>query len=324
MAFVKYLKHLLYTLVVLAPTLSAGPVAAQDAEIRQTLFETQIARPFAQALTLLLGVVIVWSTTRGVLSVRRRRYSIAWRMSLKMLGWMPVLIGGGVMALLLLLDAADGAIPIGALEGVRVVGTVIPLAMGVMGAYALSPEDEPPLEIMLAAPRPITWALFERLAVMFGALAAVALAGTAATLALHPGEADLFTALMQWIPPALLFIGVGVLIATGARQAVFGVAVTLLAWFAMAFFDQYMLPVQSMSGFFRILQPMLWPISAYLQPGVLSTSDYLLNRALVSLVGLGLIGYAARRLSDEERTLLGGKASRKRRRPANAGKTAAI
>jgi hypothetical protein len=174
----------------------------------------------------------------------------------------------------------------------------------VVAAYLFSPEDEPPLEVLLASPRPIAWALFERLAVVFAVMGVLGLSGMGAAMAIS-GEGDVWIALTRWVPPALFFVGLGAYITQSSRQAAFGVAALVVIWFAMGFMGDGLLPGRAALPPLDIIQPFLWPAHVYLQPGALGAGDYVLNRAVVALLGIGLMLLAARKLKDEEAVLLG-------------------
>jgi hypothetical protein len=73
----------------------------------------------------------------------------------------------------------------------------------------------------------------------------------------------------------------------------------------VAFFNQAFLPGQPMVYPLNLLQPWLWPVHPYLQPGELTAADYLTNRVFVFMLGLAMIGLALHYVQDTERLLLG-------------------
>ncbi len=263
------------------------------------------ARPLAWLLLLTLGAATLWAAGHGL--VRVQQHLLAWRQSARFISWLPVAICAAAIAAGLLINHFDPRFQSGfaALNTFRVVSTVLALAAGVMAAYLFSPEDEPALEVLLAAPRPLAWLVLERLAAMALVLGGVGLAGTCATLALTPIE-DVALFIVQWAVPMVFFAGVGVFTTIASRQIVFGIALTLVVWFGMVFAGDAMRPGVTLDmPILREIQPYLWPFYPFLAPGAALPGDYALNRIVVTLVGLALVAYAVRKLRDEERVLLG-------------------
>jgi hypothetical protein len=213
--------------------------------------------------------------------------------SLRLVGWLPV---AGSTVLVALLLALNGIVWLGGgytlVSTVRVVDTVVPLAVGVQAAFLLSPEEESALEMLLSCPRPVAWALWERLGVMLAVQGSVALAGNVVASTLLGGE-GIVQAVARWLVPCAWFGGVAVAVALLTRQGVFGALLATLLWGGTllggdGLLDRY---------------PFLWPLHAYLQPEDASSGVYALNRTVLMLAGLLLVSLAAGLTRDEEHML---------------------
>lgn len=219
-------------------------------------------------------------------------WPIAWRISARLIGGLP--FAGSAIAMILGLALAASTWH---REGfpspvVRVVEVVVPLVFGMQAAFLLSPDSEPPLELLLTCPRPLAWALLERLTVLVALLGSVALAGNLVSLTL-PGAQSLSLAVARW-PASCAFIGGAALFTTQmTRQGVFGALLATLLWGGMLFGGDSLL----------IRWPFLWPLHVYLQPETAEPIVYMLNRATLTLMGAGLTALAVYLLYDEERIL---------------------
>ena len=222
-------------------------------------------------------------------------WPIAWKQSFRHLGWVFFVLCGGLMALLLVLATAVWEGQIGPFPASQVVAYVVPLFAGWQAAYAFSPDDERPLELMLAAPRPIIWTLLERVGLLLLIYLALGAAGVLLTLATG-SEATLGSLLLRWLPPLVWFIGLGLYLALLTRQGTFGALVVLVVWGA------------SLVGSGGLPAQLRWaaPLLPYLQSGAANVSAelYTLNRVTLVVGGLALAGLALR-LSRNEAHLLG-------------------
>ncbi len=239
----------------------------------------------------------------------RRIPPLAWRMSLRLMGWIGI-FGSIAGIILLMLGKDDPLNPFPIARAGRAIEAVIPLVIGFQAAFALSPDDEPALETLLACPRPIKWLALERLSVILTVQFGIAAAATAIILPMI-GEQDVMVAIARWLPPSLFFCGVGVYITIRSRQPAFSVAIIGVLWFILSFMGGLLLPGQPTFWPLSIVQPYLWVIHAYLQPGQTSQSDYWFNRLMVAAVGIGLLLLTLWNLRDEEQVLFGrGKSKR--------------
>jgi len=243
----------------------------------------------------LLGMVALWSLTFSGLAALKHPALFTTRHSLRIVGWIPVAASGGLVALAFLLR--DSYLML--LELARAVEILLPPLAALQAAFLFSPEDEPALEVTMAAPRSLAWTLLERLAVLLvlqGSLALIASLFAAS----WTGE-SLVQTVVRWLPPLLFFSGLAICLTLITRRAILGVVILSLLWFAFSLLGDAMVA----------RWPFTWPLNVYLQP---DHAEYALNRLFVALLGVNLIVLAATRLlHDEERLLLDDRKMKKAR-----------
>jgi hypothetical protein len=235
----------------------------------------------------------------------RRRYTLGTRTAARLYGVGLPLGSAGFAACLLLIGwtrpgfgPAAGLTPLGALE------IAMPLIVSIQAALAYTPAEDPMLEILLTYPRPIGWVAADRLLFPLLTSLGIGLAGSV-LVAMATGTA-LTTIVLRWLPGALLATGLAVRVAYSTREVVFGLVAGLIGG--------YGLRLASLSLLMQ--HPYTWPVLPYLSqydvllylPKLLPTSDYALNRWLVSALGLALFISAFFTLRSPERLL--GKSSR--------------
>lgn len=222
-------------------------------------------------------------------------WPIAWKQSMRHLGWVYFVLCGGVMGLLLGLATAVWDGQIGPFAVSWLVAYVVPVFAGWQAAYAFSPDDERPLELFLVAPRPILWLLLERVGLLLVVYLALGAVGAWLTLATH-ADTTLGELWLRWLPPLVWFIGLGLYLALLTRQGTFGALVVLVVWGV------------SLVGSGGLPNKLRWiaPLLPYLQPGAVNVSPelYTWNRVILVVGGLLLVGLAIR-LSRNEAHLLG-------------------
>jgi len=262
-------------------------------------------RPVVNLVLMFLSVVTAGFTGYGLLKGWDGIRPV-WRHSFRLSGWLALATAALVIMLVLLTPEAapESTRGMEPFSKMRIVETVIPLAMAVQAALLFAPDDETALELLLACPCPASALLVERYVVILLGQAAVAVVAALATLALGTDE-DFLLALLRWIPPALVLSGLALNAAIRSRRAVFGILSVAIIWFVTAFFRQAFLPGQPTFFPLNYLQPWLWSVHIYLQPGDLQTADYLTNRLFVLVVGVILIALAVNYVRDSERLLLG-------------------
>ncbi|NDJ63056.1 MAG: hypothetical protein GYB67_18195, partial [Chloroflexi bacterium] len=215
---------------------------------------------------------------------------LAWRMSWRLIGWWPGLITLALLAcILIFIPVPDRA---------RAVEIVAPLLIGIHAALLFAPDDEPALELLLAAPRPLIWLLIERLAVLFLLHLPIVIAGWLLLVINHP---NLYFAVdpLRWIAPTILLTGVALYITQLNRRSSFGVLVVIAVYGPMLFGGDLLVTEY----------PFLWPVHLFLWPGfetpdlLITDALYLANRLIISLIGLGLLAVVLQRLRDTEKVL---------------------
>ena len=213
-----------------------------------------------------------------------RRWSFAWRMSVRVVNAWLALVSLGLAFLAMLIPD---------LRGVSV-GLVVPLLAAIQAAFVFAPDDEPALELMLSSPRPASWLIYERLVLMLGMQIGVGLLWSLVLQAVA-GRPLVLDNILWWLPPTLALTGLSLAVTLMMRRSSFGVLAGIGVFAMMLlFFDSVVMD-----------QNWLYPLHLFLQPGWFSNEHYLLNRVVVSLIGVGLIGAVVYAMRDEE-NLLGG------------------
>src|SRR6185436_2066240 len=109
------------------------------------------------------------------------------------------------------------------------------------------------------------------IAMTFCAAIAFALVGSVMGLMIT-GDQAILLALLRWIPPALIFTGLGIFVTVRARHMVFGALVTLFVWGGAALLGDALLPGQLTAFPLNYLQPFIWIFHPYLQPTSLAAT----------------------------------------------------
>lgn len=256
------------------------------------------------AVGLIMAALIgfgVLSGAAAVRSIQRTGKAFTWRASLRSLSlWITV--GSAVAIPLLMLATIDDPHrgPFAWLHLPRVIDLIVPLMTGIQAALLFAPDDEPVLELKLSYPRPFVWLPAERIALTLLVQIGIGLLGTALAVLLK--NIDPVQNIVRWLPATIFLAGAGLRVTLATRQMAFGVMIVIALWFVAWFFGDSIL----------IQHPFLWPLHLYMQPinfsmamfGLTST-EFILNRALIALLGIGLMLSAFSELRDEERLLTG-------------------
>lgn len=266
-----------------------------DRDTRLTLEDT---RPPLTVVTMGLSALALAGLLMAVRAFAAAPRRLAWKMSLRLVGWYGLaaaLLGFAVFYLSTteLMPEADSP---------QAVGAIIPLVAGIHAAFVFSPEDEPPLEVLASCPRSLSWLLAERIAVLLALYAGVGLL-TMFLAMMDRGDRDLPIALARWLPPTLFFVGLSTYTTLSFRVPALSAAVIALLWFAFGFMGAALLPGAIFLWPLSLLQPFLWPLHVYLQPGLLPLDDYWLNRLFIAASGFALLWLTLRRMRDEEKLL---------------------
>jgi hypothetical protein len=220
--------------------------------------------------------------------------SIPFKLSLKLVGLWPVVGSsmalGAFYILISLLARQTGAVNIIYMR--RAIETIVPLAFALHAAYLLGPDNEPALELLSSYPKSLPRLFWERMLLVGGMHAAVALIATLVfTITWH--TEGLFLALSRWLTAGIALGGLAVFTTQLTRQGVFGMLMATLLWIASLYGGDQLFTVW----------PWFWPFHIFLQPEMVSALIYLLNRISLMTIGIGLTLLAVTFLKDEDRFL---------------------
>jgi pimeloyl-ACP methyl ester carboxylesterase len=305
-----------------------------DMDTPQFFVTVNPTRPITRIVAVLVGttglsLLLYAGIGLGGLAARRR---IPWRVTLRQVGWRPLVLSGVLSVTLYMIMPAIDLTFFYERSLAQVIVIVGPLVMAIQTAFLVAPDDEPALELMLACPHPFHWLAIERVAIGLAGQSLVAL-GVMLIGAWELGAAHILLAMAGWIASVLLLSGLVAFVSAHTQRAMPGVLIGLLAWFVLgaAGSDRFevLLPAVPL-GFpppwprpLGLIQPLLWTMHPFLSPGSLTRADFFLNRVIVSGLGLGLMALAMVLLANTERLLLGEhtgeqRRSRTRRKAASA------
>ncbi|MCC7451618.1 MAG: alpha/beta fold hydrolase [Anaerolineae bacterium] len=274
------------------------PTAAVDTSCTHAItppaftFGAGRTRPIMLGLIVLLTLVSGGGLGAAGWTALRGQYHPAWRATFHKIGWLPAVIS---TASILFPDAYR---------------VVIPLMAGIQASAIFAPDDEPALEIQLAAPRSILWLVGERLTVVLLVHGSIALLGTLITSTGVP-VSEAVVRLTQIVAPLVFLSGIGLFIALRTRIPLFGMLVIGLLCFGFTTFGEFFLPGKAFGVPVNLIQPFLWTIHLYLQPSDMGIGYFWLNRIALISSGFTLGLLASRALMSPERILMpnrGGKA----------------
>jgi hypothetical protein len=213
------------------------------------------------------------------------------RLTAQIIGWFPPL--GGAVAMGLGLALVASAPPEAQTwPPVRIVEAIVPLGVALQAAFILAPDSEAPLEMLCALRRPLDGILLNRMLTLLLMQFAAALAASAATMVL-PDSESFFAVVARWLSPSLFVGGLSLFTVQLTRQGVFGALMTTLLWGGLLFGGDAMVA----------RWPFTLPFHIFLQPASVSLADYVLNRCVLLIVGVGVTLGALYLVRDEERVL---------------------
>jgi hypothetical protein len=216
------------------------------------------------------------------------------RIKLKLVGWWPVLGSGLVLGafylLNYLLSRQTGAVNI--IYTRKAIETIAPFFFALQAAFILGPDNEPAMELLLSYPKSIPQIFFERLRLVGGMHAIVAIIATL-IFAIQWQAEGLGLALVRWLTAGIALGGIAVFTTQLTRQGIFGTLMTTLIWAASLMGGDKLLTVW----------PWFWPFNIYLQPDTVSVLTYCLNRISLLTIGICLTLLAVTFLKDEDRLL---------------------
>ncbi len=264
-----------------------------------------VTRPVVAGMTGLFGAISLWGSGLALIAFARQPRYFGYSTLIKQtycywaLGSLLVILGlfsvGEISNLWFEFDAQ------------RVVGLVVPVAIGLQAALLLSPSDEPALEVLAACPRGLGWLVAERWGGVLVTQGLVAVGLMLVSAFIVPGQ-DLAVMIARWLPPSIFFSGLAFFITLRSRVAAFGLVMIGVLWFIFVGFGDVFLPgALPLFPPLNYIQPFLWGIHPYLQPDDLSSTSYWLNRMCITVFGLSLMVIAVYGLRNEEQVLFDGK-----------------
>lgn len=216
-------------------------------------------------------------------------WQFAWKFSFRSTGWLLAFISVVMLLTRMMLALARWDAAEAVFSGFEV---IIPLIAGLHASLLFAPDDEPALELLLAAPRPTVYLIYERLAALVILQGGLALALTALAALTTPG-ANVLDMIVVWLPPAVCMIGLCLLATLNARKMSFGMLMAIGISVAMAVGRETILP----------MFPDLWFMMFYLDPRTMTVEQYAFNRLLLIAVGVAAFALVLYRMRDEEKLL---------------------
>jgi hypothetical protein len=217
------------------------------------------------------------------------QWKLAWRWGFRSVGWIMPIITVGIIFGAILYSLGGFTIAFLRFNALEV---VLPLMVGVQAALLFAPDDEPPLELMLAKPRPFYWVLLERatsLALIYGVIGALA---SLLVLTL-PNTESVTQTFVRWLPPTICAAGLGMWMSGMARKASSGVFSVIMLCGAMAVGQSVLLPRYDF---------MAW-VMFYVQPWDVTPERYAANRLIVMTAGVIAFLLTINLMRDSERLL---------------------
>jgi hypothetical protein len=216
------------------------------------------------------------------------------QLNLRLVGWLPVAASALVLGAFYIIETllrqqgggGDLTYPRRAVE------TVVPLAFALQAAFLLGPDNEPALELLLSSPKSLPGIFRERMSLVAGMHAAVALIASLVFAATWHAE-GLGLALVRWLTAGIALGGLAVFTTQLTRQGIFGTLLITLLWAASLYGGDKLLTVW----------PWFWPFHVYLQPENVSDPTYWLNRLALVAIGTGLALAGIAFLKNEDRLL---------------------
>lgn len=222
-----------------------------------------------------------------------KRLLSVWRYSLAAVGWwMPIL---GLLGMVILAAFVTARDPIAQLIGFSAVAAAGACVSGIQAAFAFAPNDEPALELLLSAPRPLWILICERLALVLLLNVALAVVGAVMFVGIT-GMSDVGAQLVRWFAPCIAMMGFGFFIGMVTRRSNYGALCVILIIGATLFGGMHVLMVQF---------PFLWVFDPFLEASRVAAADYALNRAVLIALGAALIVSALSLTRNEEQLLEG-------------------
>src|SRR5215471_18513628 len=129
-----------------------GVIAAFRPSFNFTI-AAEAPREWAVIISIFLAALTVYMGALIYMSLRLHYCQTTAKMSLRMIGWLPVAGSAGIIVVSILIGSQ--------IDAMRIVETVLPLAIGVHSALIFAQDDDPTLEVALTYPRPLIWTVLE-------------------------------------------------------------------------------------------------------------------------------------------------------------------
>ena len=259
--WVRCIVPLLLILITIGTVFAQDTSTASPDSLTERILTLAETRPIAQiilfalmALTLYAGALLLQSL--------RQRYSVPWRASLRLAGWVIPLITASLVILFVVGNEKD--VQFGPRITVTFIQLIIPVAAAIHTALIFSPEDEP-LEMLLALPRPITWLVFERVLVVILIHTAIGVMGMG-LMAAQNKLPDAGALLVAWIPAMLFLVSFSLYLTVRTHVMMMGLVGALMAWFIFMLFNPFLMPGMPLPFPFNYIQPLLWTSTSLRSP----------------------------------------------------------
>ncbi len=264
-----------------------------SADISHQIFDTRfllrgaLVLPFVQVGVGLLAVAAVLAVCGHGWKFFQHRFSIAWKMAYRCAGWgaplLTVVLLGGLYLVKMTRLRDFEASPLTLLTFALAMGA------GVQAAQLFSPQEEPALELQLAAPRPVSWLVLERWGFVVGQQLVCGLLFTLGITVIGGATIEIG----HWLASLLFFAGLGVAVSALTRRTAMGVLVVVLVGFLFQ---------AAGDGLVKRI-PVLWAVHPFLS----STAYYYeFNRWFLALLGIALVWVVTGWRQNDEQLLFGG------------------
>lgn len=274
-----------------------------DAETLHFTLDTAFTRPPIRIAAILLSGIAFWGIINALRHYTTHHRWIVWRVPFKHLNW-RALMGTFAFLILLMIKPEWVGFPISE-DSLLMLQALIPLIIALQTAAIFAPDDEPALEIQLAAPRPISWLICERLVMVFlvyGVLTTIIGVGA---IILQNQDTNILMMTLRWLPPALFLAGFGLLMTMQTRLVAFGIIFMAFVWTLFGLFGDMLLQGGAYPFPLNAIQPFLWVFNIFAMPDTFALeSDFWLNRVMLSSTGIVLMMGAVWQVRDEESVLL--------------------
>lgn len=282
-----------------------------DAETLNFTLDVSATRPPLRVLAIALSGFAFWGIISALIEFNRHRGWILWHTTVRQVGWRLMVIAQVVVILFILKPDLLGFQS--TTDSLSIIQGIVPLIIAMQTAAIFAPDDEPALEVQLAAPRPLSWLICERLLVVFLLYGVFTTVIGMGVIGFQNLDTNAWMLVVRWLPAALFLSGFGIFVTMQSRLVAFGVIFIGFAWILFGLFGDFLLQGGMYPFPLNMLQPFLWAFNIFATPETFEVSgDFWLNRFILSGTGLSLMILAVWQVRDEESVLLN--LSRRQRR----------